>query len=67
MEDWGTKLAAFNTIQLPAAIQMGDIHPWGIMAGKFHGAIPAKTPTGSWYSTVSYPVEIFMADSPFKI
>lgn len=46
MTDCGTKLAAFSTMQLPAATQMGAIQPCGIMAGKFQGAMPAKTPTG---------------------
>ena len=46
MADCGTKLAAFSTMQLPVAMQMGAIQPCGIMAGKFHGAMPAKTPTG---------------------
>ena len=31
----------------------GAIQPIGIMAGKFHGAMPAKTPTGSMYWVVS--------------
>mgnify|MGYP000205926188 CR=1 FL=1 len=30
-----------------------DFTPWGIMAGKFQGAIPANTPSGSMYCTVS--------------
>ena len=47
IELWGAKLAAFNTMQLPVAMQMGAIHPCGIMAGKFHGAMPANTPMGS--------------------
>jgi len=31
----------------PQAIQMGVIHPIGIIAGKLNGTIPANTPNGS--------------------
>jgi hypothetical protein len=34
-------------------MQMGAIHPMGIIAGKFHGAMPANTPSGSRYCVVS--------------
>ncbi len=49
----GTKLAALSTSVLPVAMASGAIQPMGIMAGKFHGAIAANTPTGSMYCTVS--------------
>ena len=49
----GVKLAALSTIVLPVAMHSGAIQPIGIMAGKFHGAMPAKTPTGSRYCVVS--------------
>ena len=35
------------------AMQNGAIQPIGIMAGKFHGAMPANTPSGSRYCVVS--------------
>ena len=47
------KLAAFSTMVLPVAMHSGAIQPMGIMAGKFHGAMPAKTPSGSMYCVVS--------------
>ena len=40
-------LAGFRTNVLPHTIQRGAIQPTGIIAGKFHGAIPANTPSGS--------------------
>ena len=43
----GAKLAAFSTSVLPVTMQIGAIQPCGIIAGKFHGAMPAKTPSGS--------------------
>ena len=49
----GTKLAALITIVLPVAMHRGAIHPMGIMAGKFQGAMPANTPTGSRICVVS--------------
>ncbi len=54
-------------MQLPVAMQMGAIQPWGIMEGKFQGAMPAKTPMGSLKRTVSKPLETFMTDSPFMM
>ena len=56
--------AALITIVLPLAMQRGVIHPIGIIPGKFHGIIPANTPSGSRYSTVSYPFDVSMRDSP---
>ena len=49
---------------LPQAMHRGVIQPIGIMAGKLNGAIPAKTPTGSRYRTVSYPADVSISDSP---
>jgi len=66
MTAWGTKLAALSTNVFPLAIQSGAIHPMGIIAGKFQGAIPAKTPRDSLNCTVSYPFDTFMRDSPFN-
>ena len=60
----GVKEAAFSTRVLPAAIQVGAIQPKGIMAGKFTGTMPANTPSGSLYFTVSYPREASIMDSP---
>ena len=40
------ELAGFRTMVFPVATQMGAIQPCGIIAGKFHGPIPAKTPMG---------------------
>jgi hypothetical protein len=34
-------------MKFPVAVQIGVIDPCGIMAGKFYGAMPAKTPEGS--------------------
>jgi hypothetical protein len=53
MEVRGTKLAALMTMVLPVAMQSGAIQLIGIMAGKFHGAMPANTPTGSRNYVVS--------------
>src|ERR1700690_995815 len=53
MEVRGTKLAALMTMVLPVAMHNGALQPIGIMAGKFHGAIPAKTPRGPRYCVVS--------------
>ncbi|BDF03849.1 hypothetical protein CE91St63_09110 [[Clostridium] hylemonae] len=47
------KVAAFMTVVLPQAIHIGAIQLMGIMAGKLKGTIPANTPRGSRYSTVS--------------
>ena len=52
-DDWGAALAALSTKVLPVAMARGAIQPWGIMAGKFQGAIPANTPIGSRYWVVS--------------
>ena len=49
----GAKLAAFSTSVLPVTMQIGAIQPCGIIAGKFHGAMPANTPSGSLKRTVS--------------
>ena len=46
-------VAAFSTNVLPVTMQIGVIQPCGIIAGKFHGAMPAKTPIGSLKRTVS--------------
>jgi len=62
----GTKLAALITIVFPVAMHSGAIHPIGIIAGKFQGAIPANTPTGSRYWVVSYPGVAFMIAGPFN-
>ncbi len=43
----GVVLDAFSTIVFPVEIQSGIIQPMGIMAGKFHGAMPTNTPIGS--------------------
>jgi len=43
----GRLLEAFSTIVFPVATQRGTIQPIGIIAGKFQGARPTKTPTGS--------------------
>ena len=45
-------------------IHRGIIQPKGIMEGKLKGTIPAKTPIGSRYMTVSCPVETFIRASP---
>ena len=45
-------------------MQSGIIQPKGIMAGKLKGTMPAKTPTGSRYMTVSWPVDTFINASP---
>ena len=49
----GVLEAALTTIVLPVAMQMGTIHPIGIIPGKLKGEIPANTPSGSLYVTVS--------------
>jgi len=61
----GQKLAAFITIVFPVAMHRGAIHPIGIIAGKFHGAMPANTPMLSIYCVVSYPTEQFISAGPF--
>ncbi len=43
----------------------GAIQPMGIMAGKFQGAMPAKTPRGSRYWVVSKPRVQFIRAGPF--
>ena len=43
----GTRLATLSTKVLPVVIASGIIQPMGIMAGKFHGAMPTNTPIGS--------------------
>ena len=60
----GVRLADFRTKVLPMEMHRGIIQPKGIMAGKLKGTIPAKTPTGSRYMTVSWPVETFIRASP---
>ena len=52
---------------LPVAMQSGIIQPNGIIAGKLKGAMPANTPSGSRYVTVSCPAETFIRLSPFII
>ena len=47
LEVCGTRLAALRTKVLPVVIASGVIQPIGIMAGKFHGAMPTNTPIGS--------------------
>ncbi|OQA65229.1 MAG: hypothetical protein BWY37_01861 [Firmicutes bacterium ADurb.Bin262] len=49
----GVMEAALITMVLPAAMHSGVIQPIGIMPGKLKGTMPAKTPTGSRYRTVS--------------
>ena len=39
--------AAFNTKVFPVVTAKGIIQPIGIIPGKFHGAIPTNTPSGS--------------------
>jgi hypothetical protein len=41
----------------------GNIHR-AIMAGKLKGAIPAHTPRGMRYETVSNPLDRFWIESP---
>jgi hypothetical protein len=43
----GTNDAALSTKVLPVVMASGVIHPIGIIAGKFHGAMPTNTPSGS--------------------
>ena len=53
IEVCGTRLAALSTKVLPVVMASGVIQPMGIMAGKFHGAMPTNTPIGSRKLTVS--------------
>ena len=39
--------AGLSTNVLPHTMASGAIQPMGIMAGKFHGAMPAHTPSAS--------------------
>ena len=47
MQVIGVVEAGFNTKVLPQTMARGAIQPTGIIAGKFHGAMPANTPMGS--------------------
>lgn len=49
----------------PAIKASGNIQR-GTMAGKLNGHIPAVTPSGSLYDTISISLEIFWSDSPCK-
>ncbi len=47
IEVCGTGEAALSTKVFPVVTASGIIQPMGIMPGKFHGAIPTNTPSGS--------------------
>ena len=49
--DSGVCSAGFSTIVQPAARAGADLRA-GIAAGKFHGVMPAVTPTGSFVTTI---------------
>mmetsp|Transcript_30590 Transcript_30590/g.55452 ORF Transcript_30590/g.55452 Transcript_30590/m.55452 type:complete len:288 (-) Transcript_30590:577-1440(-) len=59
----GAFSVGLRTYVLPVAIAKGYIQS-AIMAGKLNGAIPAQTPNGTRYETVSSPLARFCNESP---
>lgn len=61
----GSLSEGLMTMVFPAINANGNIHK-GIIAGKLNGQIPAVTPNGSLYETMSISLEMFWSDSPWR-
>ena len=59
----GSLSDGLTTMVFPAINAIGNIHN-GIIAGKLNGQIPAVTPIGTLYDTISISFAIFCNDSP---